>query len=172
MAEIELKALISRLNRFCTRTLESAAGLCVSRTHYEIMIEHCFQVMLESPNADLQLICKHFGVDHGEILKSLQDTLETFRTGNSGRPVFSPLLVEWFQQGWLLSSLNYRFREIRSGVLLLVLLNNPIRFMAEDYEEPLKGINKAVLAEKMLEIVVSMCEAAERELVVLEAIRR
>ncbi len=35
-----LKALIDKLNDTTRRALEAAAGLCVSRTHYDIEIEH------------------------------------------------------------------------------------------------------------------------------------
>ncbi|MHC4780262.1 MAG: type VI secretion system ATPase TssH, partial [Planctomycetota bacterium] len=114
MADVDLKSLISRLNRFCTRALENAAGLCVSRTHYEVSIEHCIHVMLEDPGSDLQAICKHFGTDPGRVLKAVSRSIEGLKRGNAGRPVFSPLLVEWFQQGWLIGSLNQGLGEIRS----------------------------------------------------------
>ncbi len=153
MADVELKALIGRLNRFCTRALESAAGLCVSRTHYEVTVEHVLHVMIEDANADIQQIFKHFGVESSRVLKSLQNVLETLKTGNTGRPVFSPMLVEWFQKGWLLASLNHGLGEIRSGALLLALLNNPVRLMAEDYENALSPIKKAELDESFLDIV-------------------
>ena len=37
---IELKPLIGRLNDVCRRALEAAAGLTLSRTHYNVEIEH------------------------------------------------------------------------------------------------------------------------------------
>jgi type VI secretion system protein VasG len=92
MADIDLKSLIGRLNRFCTKALESAAGLCVSRTHYEVTVEHCLKVMLEDPGSDIQFICKHFGTDPGRVLQAIGRTIEGLKSGNAGRPVFSPLL--------------------------------------------------------------------------------
>jgi type VI secretion system protein VasG len=42
MVNVDMKALLSKLNGFCTSTLHNAAGLCVSRTHYEVTVEHFF----------------------------------------------------------------------------------------------------------------------------------
>jgi type VI secretion system protein VasG len=36
MMPVELKPLLGRLNRCGARALESAAGVCVSRSHYEV----------------------------------------------------------------------------------------------------------------------------------------
>jgi len=161
MAEVDLKSLIRKLNPLCTRALESAAGLCVSRNHYEITVEHCFHVMLENPNADLQVICKHFGVDGNIVLRAVQGVMEEMKAGNTGRPVFSPLLVDWFKQGWLISSLNYGLYEVRSGALLMSLLDNPLRFMGGDYEDTLAGVKKGELAEKFLDIAHESVETAQ-----------
>src|SRR5687768_2377889 len=118
MADVNLKALIARLNRFCTRALEAAAGLCVSRGQYEVTPEHLVIAMAEDPSADLQQIFKHFGVDAGPGQKALTQVVDALKTGNAGRPTFSPLLIEWLQQAWLLASLDFGLAEIRSGVLL------------------------------------------------------
>ena len=40
MIRVQLKSLLKRLNRQITQALEAAAGLCVSRSHYEVTIEH------------------------------------------------------------------------------------------------------------------------------------
>jgi type VI secretion system protein VasG len=37
---INLKGLIGKLDDTCRRALEGAAGLCLSRTHYDVDIEH------------------------------------------------------------------------------------------------------------------------------------
>ena len=118
MVDVEIKGLVGRLNKFCTRGLEAAATKCVSRTNYEVTPEHMLYVMNEDPNADLQAIYNHFGLDVGMVQKALTAAIEDFRTGNASRPVFSPVLLDWFQSGWLTGSVDYGMAEIRSGVLL------------------------------------------------------
>ncbi|HIC86088.1 MAG TPA: hypothetical protein EYP06_07335, partial [Desulfobacterales bacterium] len=106
MVSVDIKSLLNRLNPYCTNCLEGAAGLCVSRTHYEVTIEHLLTKLLEEPQSDLPLILRQFDNDPGRVKKAVDQTIEQFRTGNAARPVFSPLLMELFQEGWLVSSVD------------------------------------------------------------------
>ena len=63
MAQVNLKGLVGRLDDTCRRTLEAAAGLCLSRTNYNVEIEHWLVKLLEIPNSDLARICKAFEID-------------------------------------------------------------------------------------------------------------
>ncbi|HLY72644.1 MAG TPA: type VI secretion system ATPase TssH [Planctomycetota bacterium] len=162
MVEINLKSLIARLDRFCTRSLEAAAGVCVSRTNYEVTPEHFLLALSEDPTADVQQIYKHFGVDPGRVQKSLSGIVETLKTGNAGRPTFSPLLVEWFQQAWLLGSLEFGLAEIRSGILFQVLLANPVRLGADEWVSLFESINRLDLKAKFATIISASTEQSRR----------
>jgi hypothetical protein len=122
MLSVEIKPLLKRLNPFCTRALEGAAGLCVSRSHYEVTVEHFVSRLLDEIGADWYLILKQFGINSTALRKSLDRTLEEMRSGNAGKPAFSPLLLQWIQDAWLLASVNLGEVSIRSGSLLLALL--------------------------------------------------
>ena len=56
MAVANLKSLVSKLNNNCRRTLEAAAGLCLSRTNYNVEIEHWLLKLTETANSDLTRI--------------------------------------------------------------------------------------------------------------------
>jgi type VI secretion system protein VasG len=162
MVEVNLKALIARLNRFCTRSLEAAAGLCVSRTNYEVMPEHLMLALAEDPTADLQQIFKHFGVDAGRVQKSLTQVVDALKIGNAGRPTFSPVLLEWLQQGWILASLDFGLSEIRSGILLQALLANPLRLGADEWMPLFEGVNRLDLKAKYATIIANSQEQSKR----------
>jgi type VI secretion system protein VasG len=162
MVEVNLKSLVARLNRFCTRSLEGAAGLCITRTQYEVTPEHLLCTMAEDPGADLQQIFKHFGIDPGTVQKGLLRFVDGQKTGNPGRPTFSPVLVEWLQQGWLLSSLEFGLSEIRSGILLQALLASSTRLGADDYLELFEGINRTDLKVKYATIIAGSQEQSRR----------
>ena len=53
MLTVNLKSLIDKLNDTCRTTLESAAGLCLSRTNYNVEVEHWLSRLIEVPDADL-----------------------------------------------------------------------------------------------------------------------
>src|SRR5579862_3702292 len=158
MVEVNLKALVARLNRYCTRSLEAAAGLCVSRAQYEVTPEHLMHALLDDVTADVQQILKHFGVEPGRVQKTLSGIIETLKTGNAGRPTFSPVLVEWFQQAWLISSLDFGLSEIRSGILLQALLANPVRLGADEWSTLFESINRLDLKSKYATIISGSSE--------------
>ncbi len=58
-----LKGLIGKLNDSTRSALEAAAGFCLTRTHYDIEIEHFLMKLLEVTDSDLQHILKHFAVN-------------------------------------------------------------------------------------------------------------
>ena len=44
---VNLKSLIARLNATCRGALEGAAGLCLSRTNYDVEPEHFLVKLIE-----------------------------------------------------------------------------------------------------------------------------
>jgi type VI secretion system protein VasG len=141
MLTVDIRSLLGRLNPFCTRCLESAAGLCVSRSHYEVTLEHFLAKVIDDPQADLSLILHHFGIDPGKFAGNVDRTLEEFKRGNAAKPVFSPLLLEWFQDAWLITSVDQSETKIRSGSLLISLLMNPGRFTSGRFIDIIETIS-------------------------------
>ncbi len=128
MIGVDAKLLLGRLNQFCKRSLEAAAGQCVSRAHYEVGPEHFLLQLLDDPKADFCMALTYFEINPSRVQKTLQRTLEGFRSGNPGRPVFSPQLLEWLQDAWLVGSVDLSLSEIRSGALLLAFAGNLARY--------------------------------------------
>ena len=59
MATSNLKALIGKMDDTCRRALDGAAGLCLSRTNYNVEIEHWLLKLLETPNTDLAALLRY-----------------------------------------------------------------------------------------------------------------
>jgi type VI secretion system protein VasG len=122
MASINLKALVGKLNATCRRALEAAAGLCMSRTNYNIEIEHWLLKLLEAPNTDLTRILKHYDVDSARANRELTKALDGLRTGNARAPELSLDILDLMREAWVLTSLEYAGYRVRSGYLLAALL--------------------------------------------------
>jgi type VI secretion system protein VasG len=163
MLTVDIKSLLRRLNIYCTASLEGAAGLCVSRTHYEVTVEHLLVKLLDNPQADMALILNHFEVDAGRLQKALAQTLEAFKTGNAAKPVFSPLLLEWIQEAWLVGSVDLDEARVRSGALLLAFLNRSRQLAGGDYVELLTAISRDALLSGFWDVVKGSAEKAVRE---------
>jgi len=124
MAAFDLKTLIGKLNATCRRTLEGSAGLCLSRTNYNIEIEHWLLKMLEVANSDLTKILKHYDVDSARVIRDLTQSLDKLKTGNARAPSMSPDVMDLIREAWVLTSLKYSAHQIRSGYLLTALLTD------------------------------------------------
>lgn len=159
MMLVELKPLFSRLNPPCTAALEAAAGLTLARNHYEISIEHYLHRLMDDVNGDLPRILQHFDIDTLRFSAQLDDALSKLKSGNPGRPVFSGLLTEWVQDGWLTASVTLGRSRIRSGALLLALIGRVSYYAAGTaWGETLRTISGDALLKDFDSIVQDSSE--------------
>ncbi len=158
MITVDIKELLARLNQYCTRCLEAAAGLCVSRTHYEVTVEHMLAKLMEESQSDIPIIVRHFEIDPAQLRKRLDQTLEALKTGNAAKPVFSPVLLDWFQEAWLFSSINLGESRIRSGALILALLSRPTQFSTGGFAELVGTISRDSLMASFWDITKGSTE--------------
>lgn len=159
MISVDIKSLISRLNPFCAEALQNAAGLCVARTHYEVTVEHFLAKILEDPQADWPIILRQFDLDPGRVRKALEETLEDFSTGNAARPTFSPVLLELYQDAWVISSIDFSERQIRSGAILLAFLAKPNFFASGRYADLIRSVSREKVTQDFWKITGSSVEA-------------
>ena len=87
---LNLKSLIGKLNHESRSALEAAAGLCLSRTHYDIEIEHYLMKLLDQTDSDFARITQHFGVDKSRLSAELMRSLDKLKSGNARTPALSP----------------------------------------------------------------------------------
>ncbi|WP_022665668.1 type VI secretion system ATPase TssH [Desulfospira joergensenii] len=124
MSVSNLKSLIGKLNTACRKSLESAAGLCLSHTHYDVELEHFFLKLLDIQNTDFHKILSYFEINESHLIRDLTDVMEKFKTGNARTPALSPRIPEMIKQAWLLASVDFGVSSVRSGHILLALLSN------------------------------------------------
>ncbi|SDV47140.1 type VI secretion system ATPase TssH [Chitinasiproducens palmae] len=145
MLLVDLKPLVSRLNGYCKQALENAAGLCISRGQYEISVEHMLVKLLDDPQSDIPLLLRQHGVDAALLRRALDQSIEDIRGGNTGRPVFSPVLLELLQDAWLIASVDLLETRLRSGAILLALLARASFYATGSYIDRLRDINRDAL---------------------------
>ncbi|MFP2931039.1 AAA family ATPase [Pyxidicoccus sp. 3LG] len=91
--------------------------------------------MLEAEDSDVARILQQFGVDRRHLLASLERALQGLRAGNAGRPVFSETLFQWFEEAWLLASVEQGATRLRSGLLFAQFVTRRARYTAELFPE-------------------------------------
>ncbi|MDH4273405.1 MAG: type VI secretion system ATPase TssH [Gammaproteobacteria bacterium] len=153
MIGVDLKTLIERLDSFCKRTLEGAAGLCVGRGNYEITTEHFLLKALEDTQSDVHFILRHFGIEIERLQSRLMRVVESAKAGNTRKPVFATLLIELLEDAWLVSSLELKSAQIRSGAILLAMLSRKNRYILDDYYADLEPVSVETLKTQFHAIV-------------------
>jgi type VI secretion system protein VasG len=161
MERMSLKFLVEKLNRTCKQSLETAAGLCVSRTNYNLEVEHWLLKLIERPNTDAQAILKHFDVDASRVLRDLNRTIDGFDRGNGRTPPLSPQLFELVREAWLAGSMKFNATQIRSAFLFLALRSqDALARLASTASSEFDKITLDVLDRDLLKIVANTEESA------------
>ena len=160
MATVNLKALIGKLNSTCTRTLEGAAGLCLSRSNYNVEVEHWFLKLLEGSQTDIQAILKAFNVDVSRLTADLTKSIDRLKTGNSSQPLLSQHIVDMVREAWVLGSIDFGASVARSGYLLLALISDrSLVQIAHQISPEFSKISAEKLARDLPAIVADTSEA-------------
>ncbi len=162
MVPLNLKELISKLNDTCRRSLEGAAGLCLSRTNYNVEIEHWLLKLLESSDIDLAAVLKHCGVDTSRLAADLTRSVDRLKTGNARPPALSQNVVDLAREAWLLCSVDYGERAVRSGHLLCALLTEEsLARAAHDASAEFEKISAEFLRKNLPTLIADTAEAGQ-----------
>jgi type VI secretion system protein VasG len=121
---VNLRSLIGKLNDQTRGAVEAAAGLCLSRTHYDVEVEHYLSKLLDGADNDLAFIIRHYGIDRSRLTRDLTVSLDSLKTGNARTPSLSPTLVKMLTEGWTIGSVDFGAGRIRSGHTIMALLAN------------------------------------------------
>ncbi|ENK3380853.1 type VI secretion system ATPase TssH [Escherichia albertii] len=159
MIQIDLPTLVKRLNLFSRQSLEMAASECMSQQAAEITVSHVLMQMLAMPRSDLRVITRQSDIGMEELRQAL--TVEKYPTARSADsyPAFSPMLVEWLKESWLLASAEMQHSELRGGVLLLALLHSPLRYIPPAAARLLTGINRDRLQQDFAQWTLESAES-------------
>ncbi len=157
--QVNLRSLIAKLNRETRSAVEAAAGLCLSRTHYDVEVEHFLLKLLDSADCDLAHILRHFGVDRSRLSKDLTKSLDSLKTGNARTPSLSPHLVRMLSEGWTVGSVDLGGSQIRSGYTVLALTGvSELKRQIMDVSRELEKVDGAELYKSFHDIVEGSSE--------------
>jgi type VI secretion system protein VasG len=161
MAAVNLRSLVAHCNETCRKALESAAGITVSRSHYNVELEHLLLALLDRSGADVLAVLHAFEIDPGRVAKELTRAVDRMRTGNARAPGLAPEVIDLLKQAWLLASIEHGASRVRSAHLLLALLSDDaLARHARDASPLLAGISAERLARDFATATAGSIEAA------------
>ena len=164
MLSVNQRTLAGKLNGHCRRALEGAAGLCLSRSNYNVEIEHWLMKLLETTGTDLEAILKRFEIDPSHLSRDITRVLDGLPTGNARSPSLSQKLFDLTQQAWMAASVEFNSGAIRSGHLVYALLadkslTNDVRQMSTEWAK----ISPEALLKELPGIVANTLEGSMTE---------
>ncbi|MHC4398294.1 MAG: type VI secretion system ATPase TssH [Planctomycetota bacterium] len=160
MVPLNLKSLVSKLNDTCRRGLESAAGLCLSRTNYNVEVEHWLLKLIEVPNTDLAALFRYYEVDVSRVAQHLTRTIDRLKTGNARPPGLSLPVVNLVREAWVMASVEFGAPRVRSGHVLCALLSEEsLARAALDASAEFEKISPESLRKDLRDLIANTDEA-------------
>lgn len=156
---LNLKALIGKLNDQTRNTLEGAAGLCLSRTHYDIEVEHFLTKLLDSSSGDFAAIVKHFEIDKSRLTSELARSMDKLKSGNARTPTISPTVLKMLTTAWTIGSIDFNAGQVRTAFAVLALVaDEELARLMHDVSREFQKINADALRKDLLAIVALSTE--------------
>jgi type VI secretion system protein VasG len=159
---VNLRALIGKLNHTTRGAVESAAGLCLSRTHYDVEIEHYLMKLLDGTDTDFSAILKQYGIDRSRLSTELSKSLDHLKTGNARTPAVSPHVAHMLGEAWTIGSLDYGATQVRTGHTVIALLENEeLARLVKDISRELTKIPVETLKRDLATITADSTEETQ-----------
>lgn len=156
---LNLKSLIGKLDDSARSVLEAAAGLCLSRTHYDIEIEHYLTKLIDSPDGDFARIANYFEIDKSRFAKELGRSLDKLKSGNARTPALSPTLLKMLTEAWTIGSIDFGANQIRTGFTVLALAaNEELARLMRDISREFQKVQADALRKDFLKITAGSQE--------------
>ncbi|WJV25570.1 MULTISPECIES: type VI secretion system ATPase TssH [Pseudomonas] len=161
MIRVDLEPLLGRLNKLSRHALEESGSFCIALRGAEVTVAHLFTKLIEHPQCDLRVLMGAEGISTDEVRRALSSALQADTGSHDQYPSFSPLLIELMQEAWLLSSVELKQAEIRSGALLLAALLNPARYLPLSAITLFESLNREALRKQFGVLLASSIEVPE-----------
>ena len=161
MVTVNLRSLFGKMDDISRRCLEAATGLTVSRTHYNVEIEHWLVKLIEARESDVNIIFRAYDLDIDRLNADLGRVLDRLKTGNSRAPTLSPQIVTMTREAWVIASLDSGAQRLRSGHLLCALVcDDALASLAREASDQFAKISPEHLRKNLGEITADGVEGA------------
>ncbi len=131
--KIELKKLIGNLDPTAKSYLESAVQHTITRGGSEILIEDILSVMLQNEESMLNKLLQQYEIDANAMHEALQKSVKLGVGSESSNPVFSPALIHWIENTYLLNKLELGLDEITELSLMFAMFEYSDHYISTNY---------------------------------------
>ncbi|MDM0123465.1 type VI secretion system ATPase TssH [Variovorax arabinosiphilus] len=159
---ISRRALFGKLNLSLFRALESATAFAKLRGNPYVELTHWIHQLWQLNDSDLHRIARHYTIDSAVIDRDLSAALSALPAGATSLSDFSHHVGATVERAWILASLEFGDRRIRSAWLLAALVQTPeLRRLLLGISPAFQKIPVDALSESLAAIVAGSPEDHE-----------
>lgn len=125
MAEISRVNLFGKLNPLAYKSVEAATVFCKLRGNPYVELAHWVHQVLNQGDSDLHRVIKQFNLEPSRLAADLTAALDRLPRGHTSIMDFSPHLEQAIERGWVYASLLFGETQVRTGHLLVGILQTP-----------------------------------------------
>ena len=124
MSDISRVALFGKLNPLVYKTIEGATVFCKLRGNPYVELVHWIKQLLETNDSDLNAAARHYQLDMSTLAKDVTAALDRLPRGSTSLSDFSEHIETAIERAWVYGSLQFGDAAVRSGYLLIGMLNS------------------------------------------------
>ncbi|WP_250491296.1 type VI secretion system ATPase TssH [Caballeronia sp. INML2] len=122
---ISRQNLFGKLGTTLFRSIESATTFCKLRGNPYVELTHWIHQLLQLPDSDLHRVIRHAGIERETLEQDLARALRVLPAGASSISDFSHHVEMAIERAWVLATLAFDDRRIRSAWLFAALVGTP-----------------------------------------------
>jgi len=125
MSEISRVSLFGKLNSLAYKAIESATAFCKLRGNPYVELVHWLNQILQLQDSDLHRIVREFQLNPSRLAADMTATLDQLPRGATSISDLSPHIENSVERGWVFGTLLFGESQVRTGHLVVGILNTP-----------------------------------------------
>ena len=125
MSEISRVSLFGKLNSLAYKAIESATAFCKLRGNPYVELVHWLNQIMQLQDSDLHRIVREFQLNPSRLAADMTATLDQLPRGATSISDLSPHIENSVERGWVFGTLLFGESQVRTGHLVVGILNTP-----------------------------------------------
>jgi len=124
MSGISREALFGKLNPIGYQSVESATVFCKMRGNPYVELVHWIAQLVQTADTDVEAIVRHYQLEPSTLARDITGALDRLPRGSTSIIDFSEHIEESIKNGWLYGTLLFGQAQVRTGHLLIGMLQS------------------------------------------------
>ena len=122
MSGISRETLFGKLNPIAYQSIESATVFCKMRGNPYVELVHWIAQLVQTQGTDVEAILRHYQIETSTLARDITTALDRLPRGSTSISDFSEHIEGCIKNGWLYGTLLFGQAQVRSGFLIVGLL--------------------------------------------------